>query len=202
VGRIVMLADLDYFYAQVEERRDPSLIGRPVVVCVYSGRTEESGVVATANYSARGYGVRSGIPIALAKKRLAGTDARFLPMEHERYKQVSERVMAILKRNADEFEQVGIDEAYLDVSGRVANFQEAERLARKIKDEVWGSESLTLSIGVGSNKVIAKIAADMNKPNGLTVVDDKDSKAFLSPLPVESLVGVGKKTADRMGNLA
>ncbi len=201
VGRIVMLADLDYFYAQVEERRDRSLIGRPVVVCVYSGRTEESGVVATANYSARGYGVRSGIPIALAKKRLLGTEARFLPMDHEFYKQVSERVMAILKRNVDGFEQVGIDEAYLDVSNRVANFQEAEKLARKIKDEVWGSESLTLSIGVGPNKVIAKIAADINKPNGLTVVDEEDSKAFLSPLPVESLVGVGRKTAERMGQL-
>jgi len=201
VGRIVMLADLDYFYAQVEERRDPSLIGRPVVVCVYSGRTEDSGVVATANYVARGYGAKSGIPISLAKKRLAGTNAKFLPMDHDFYKQASDRVMAILKRNADEFEQVSIDEAYLDVSARATGFQEATTLARGIKDEVRASESLTLSIGVGPNKVIAKIASEMKKPDGLTIVKDGDTKAFLSPLPVERLVGIGKKTSERMGEM-
>ncbi len=201
MGRIVMLADLDYFYAQVEERRNPSLRGKPVVVCVYSGRTEDSGVVATANYLARDYGVRSGIPISLAKKRLAGIDARFLPMDHDFYKQASDRVMAILKRNADGFEQVGIDEAYLDVSARAASFPEAAALATRIKAEVRESEALTLSIGVGSNKVVAKIASDIKKPDGLTVVENKDTKAFLSPLLVDKLVGVGKKTSERMGQL-
>jgi DNA polymerase IV (DinB-like DNA polymerase) len=113
-----MLVDLDYFYAQVEERRDPSIKDKPVVVCVYSGRTEESGVVATANYIARKYGVNSGIPIVLAKKRLDGVDSVFIRMDHDYYKQVSDRIMVILKSGSDSFEQMGIDEAYLDISQR------------------------------------------------------------------------------------
>lgn len=96
--RVVMLVDLDYFYAQVEEIRNPSIRDKPVVVCVYSGRTEDSGAVATANYIAREHGVRSGIPIALAKKRLKGIEAVFLPMDRRYYEEVLERVMAILER--------------------------------------------------------------------------------------------------------
>lgn len=196
-----MLADLDYFYAQVEERRNPSLRGRPVVVCVYSGRTEESGVVATANYAARSYGVRSGIPIAVAKKKLAGKDAVFIKMDHDYYKEVSAKVMEIIKRNSGEFEQVGIDEAYIEVSEKASSFSEATELARRIKAEVKEKESLTLSIGIGTNKVIAKIASEIHKPDGLTVIEDADSKKFLAALPVDKLPGVGKKTSERMSEL-
>lgn len=201
MSRIVMLADLDYFYAQVEERKDPSLKRRPVVVCVYSGRTEESGVVATANYIARAYGIKSGIPIVLAKKKLTGTDAAFIRMDHDLYKRASDKVMGILKENSGEFEQVGIDEAYIDVSNKVASFSEAADLARKIKAEIKEKESLTLSIGIGTNKVIAKIASDVNKPDGLTVVEVGESEKFLSGLPVGKLPGIGKKTTERMGEL-
>ena len=107
-ARIIMLVDLDYFYAQCEEKRNPSLKGKPVVVCVYSGRTEDSGAVSTANYIARRYGVKSGIPISLAKKKLKDLNAVFLPVDHEFYRMVSDKVMEILRGHADEFEQVGV----------------------------------------------------------------------------------------------
>jgi DNA polymerase IV (DinB-like DNA polymerase) len=199
-GRVVMLVDLDYFYAQVEERRNPSIKSKPVVVCVYSGRTEDSGAVATANYIAREYGVRSGIPIALAKKRLKDNkDAVFLPIDREYYEAVSDGIMSILRVYADSFEQVGIDEAYLDVTQRVqGNFDEAKELACKIKTSVKEKESITCSIGVGSNKLIAKIASDTQKPDGLTVVMPQEVRAFLSPLPAGRIIGIGSKTAKRM----
>ncbi|MGQ9759499.1 MAG: DNA polymerase IV [Candidatus Methanomethylicaceae archaeon] len=200
--RVIMLVDLDYFYAQVEEIRNPSLRDKPVVVCVYSGRSEDSGVVSTANYIARRYGVKSGIPIVLAKRRLSGTDAAFLPVDHEFYETVSMRVMAILRKNADAFEQVGIDEAYLDVSLRTeGDYGKAVILAQQIKEEVKEKEGLTCSIGIGPNKVVAKIAADIKKPDGLTVVRPDEVTSFLSPMPVEALIGVGRKTAERLKGL-
>lgn len=196
--RIVMLADIDYFYAQVEERDNPLLKGKPVIVCVFSGRTEDSGVVATANYEARKYGVKSGIPIALAKKKLLQADASFIPMRHDYYKTVSDKVMAILRDRADTFEQVGIDEAYMDVSLKVNGFDDAERLAGLIKEEVMSKERLTLSIGIGPNKVIAKMASDLSKPNGIMVIRPEDVEGAIHPLPVDRLPGVGKKTYERM----
>jgi DNA polymerase IV (DinB-like DNA polymerase) len=114
--RIVMLADLDYFFAQCEELRNPALKDKPVVIGVYSGRTEDSGAVSTANYVAREYGVKSGIPLYLAKRRLQNVEAVFLPVDYEHYEQISGKIMQILKGYADAFEQVSIDEAYLDVT--------------------------------------------------------------------------------------
>jgi len=105
-ARVIMLVDLDYFFAQCEERRNPSLREKPVVVCVYSGRSEDSGAVSTANYVARKYGVTSGIPIFLAKKKLKKKDAVFLPVDHEFYEEVSEKIMKILRSHADLFEQL------------------------------------------------------------------------------------------------
>ena len=198
-ARIIMLVDLDYFYAQCEEKRNPSLQGKPVVVCVYSGRTEDSGAVSTANYIARRYGVKSGIPISLAKKKLQDLDAVFLQVEHEFYRGVSEKVMEILRGHADEFEQVGVDEAYMDVTQRTrGSYEEAKELAAKIKKDVWTQQTLTCSIGVGPNKLVAKIAADIQKPDGLTVIEAGEVGRFLSPLPVSRLVGVGRKTEKKM----
>jgi DNA polymerase IV (DinB-like DNA polymerase) len=197
-----MLVDLDYFYAQIEERRNPLLQGKPVVVCVYSGRTEDSGAVSTANYIARKYGVKSGIPIVLAKKRLQETEAVFLPVDPTLYREVSDKVMEILRSHADQFEQVGIDEAYLDVTRRTkGSFQEAEKLATKIKNSVWTQQQLTCSIGVGPNKLVAKIAADIQKPDGLTVIHYGGIGHILSPLPVSRLIGVGRKTEKKMAVL-
>jgi DNA polymerase IV (DinB-like DNA polymerase) len=197
-----MLVDLDYFFAQAEEIRNPSIRTKPVVVCVYSGRTLDSGAVSTANYMARQYGVKSGMPIFMAKRKLENVDAVFLPVDHKYYKLVSDRITAVLRGHADAFEQVGIDEAFLDVSYRVGqDFGKAKLLAQEIKQEIQTKEQLTCSIGVGPNKLIAKIAADIHKPDGLTVVRSEQMHDFLLPLPVGSLIGVGKKTEDRMSSL-
>jgi DNA polymerase IV (DinB-like DNA polymerase) len=194
-----MLVDLDYFYAQCEEVRNPALKGKPVVVCMYSGRSEDSGAVTTANYVARNYGVKSGMPIFLAKKKLEDVEAVFLPVDFELYEQVSTKVMDLLRNFADEFEQVGIDEAYLDVTGRSSeDFGKAEELAREIKKDLWLKQKLTCSVGIGPNKLVAKIAADENKPDGLTVVRSEGVPSFLDPLPVDRLIGVGKKTLEKM----
>ncbi|PVX25531.1 MAG: DNA polymerase IV, partial [Candidatus Bathyarchaeum sp.] len=132
-----MLVDLDYFFAQCEERRNPAIKGKPVVVCVYSGRTEDSGAVSTANYVARKYGVKSGIPISLAKSKLKDVDSVFLPVDKEFYKQISDSIMEILRGYADHFEQVSIDEAYLDVTQRTkANYQQAKEVADTIKADI------------------------------------------------------------------
>ncbi len=200
--RIVMLVDLDYFFAQCEERRNPSIKGKPVVVCVYSGRTEDSGAVSTANYVARRYGVKSGIPISLAKSKLKDVDAVFLPVDKQFYREVSDEIMEILRGYADCFEQMGIDEAYLDVTQRTkGNCREAEELAATIKGDVLTQQKLTCSIGVGPNKLVAKIAADFQKPDGLTLVEPKEVQSFLAPLPVRRLVGVGRKTEKRLETL-
>lgn len=199
--RIVMLVDLDYFFAQCEERRNPSIKGKPVVVCVYSGRTEDSGAVSTANYVARKYGVKSGIPIVLAKKKLKDVDAVFLPVDKTFYREVSDEIMEILRGYADRFEQMGIDEAYLDVTKRTKGIYQAEELAETIKGDVLTQQSLTCSIGVGPNKLVAKIAADVQKPNGLTLVRPEEVQSFLLPLPVRRLVGVGRKTEKKLETL-
>jgi DNA polymerase IV (DinB-like DNA polymerase) len=143
-----MLVDLDYFFAQCEELRNSSIKDKPVVVCVYSGRTEDSGVVSTANYIARGYGVKSGIPIFLAKKRLENTEAVFLPADYAFYEEISGKVTDTLRGFADRFEQVGIDEAYLDVTLRASgNFDQGRGLAEDVKSEVLSRQRLTCSIG-------------------------------------------------------
>jgi DNA polymerase IV (DinB-like DNA polymerase) len=194
-----MLVDLDYFFAQCEELRNPALKDKPVVIGVYSGRTENSGAVSTANYLARNYGVKSGIPLFLAKKRLEGTEAVFLPVDHEFYQQISDKIMHALRGYGDSFEQVGIDEAYLDVTQKVqGSFEAARDLAQKIKDDVKNQNNITFSVGVGPNKLVAKIACDSQKPNGLTVVKPAEVAFFLSPLPVDRLIGVGRKIAAKM----
>jgi DNA polymerase IV (DinB-like DNA polymerase) len=197
-----MLVDLDYFYAQCEEKRNPAIKDKPVVVCMFSGRSEDSGAVATANYVARKYGVKSGIPIFTAKKKLEGIESVFLPADFELYEQVSDNIMVMLKEYADSFEQVGIDEAFLDVTRIVdGSFEAARELALKIKGDVKAREGITGSVGVGPNKLLAKIASDMQKPDGLTVVKPEEMQAFLDPLPVDRLIGVGKKTMEKMQTL-
>lgn len=200
--RIVMLVDLDYFYAQCEERRNPSIKGKPVVVCVYSGRSEDSGAVSTANYLARKYGVKSGIPISLAKTKLKGVDTVFLPVDKDFYLEISGKIMEDLRGYADSFEQVSIDEAYLEVTHKTGgSYQRSQKLAAQIKDDIFYKQKLTCSIGVGPNKLIAKIAADTKKPDGLTIVKPEEVRQFLSVLPVRRLVGVGRKTEKKLENL-
>lgn len=200
--RVVVLVDFDYFFAQCEELRNPALKGKPVVVGVYSGRTEDSGAVSTANYVAREFGVKSGISLYLAKKKLELTDAVFLPVDSEFYERISDEIMKILEGYADVFEQVGIDEAFLDVTEKSdGSFEGVQNLVRKMKEDVKNEVGITFSAGVGPNKLVAKIAADSQKPNGLTVVRPLEVEQFLSPLPVDRLVGVGRKIASKMAEL-
>ena len=200
--RIVILVDLDYFFAQCEELKNPLLKDKPVVVGMYSGRTEESGAVSTANYIARGYGVKSGLPLSLAKKCLEGVESVFLPVDHEYYEKISSEIMQMLRSHANLFEQVGIDEAYLDVTAKAeGNYDTARDLAQKMKYEVTNQTRISFSVGVGPNKLVAKIACDVQKPDGLTVVKPAGVASFLQPMPVDRLLGVGRKTAARMERL-
>ncbi|AFU58829.1 DNA polymerase IV [Candidatus Nitrososphaera gargensis Ga9.2] len=202
-SRIITHVDFDYFFAQCEEIRRPELRSKPVVVCVFSGRTEDSGVVSTANYVARKYGVKSGIPIRVAKSKLAEvSDAVFLPLDSAYYSQVSESAMSIISSYADMFEHVGIDECYLDVSQRAAgSFDVAKGLAQNIKQDVKKQASLTCSVGVAPNKMLAKIASDLHKPDGLTVIEPDDAARFIAGMDVGRIPGVGPKTCERLGEL-
>ncbi len=190
-----MQVDLDYFYAQCEEVRNPSLRNKPVVVCIYSGRGGDSGAVSTSNYAARRYGVRSGMPIARAKQLLRNVEAVFLKADLDYYDEVSRRVMNILRKHADIFEEVSVDEAYLDVTEKTkGDYEAAKELALKIKTEIMEAENLTCSIGIGPNKVIAKMASDYQKPNGVTLIRPDEAVGFIAELSVDKLPGVGAKT--------
>ncbi len=200
--RVIMLADFDYFFAQCEELRNPTIKEKPVVVGVYSGRTEESGAVSTSNYIARKYGVKSGMPLFLAKRKLEGTEAVFFKVDHEYYDQISDLIMQIFRGYASSLEQVSVDEAYLDVTEQVeGSFEKAKDYAQKIKCDVKNQVGISFTIGVGPNKLIAKIACDNQKPDGLTAVKPEEAQAFLEPLDVDRLLGVGKKTYIRMTEL-
>ena len=201
-SRVVMLVDLDYFFAQCEELRNPALKGKPVVIGMYSGRTADSGAVSTANYAARSFGVKSGMPLFQAKRKLEGCEPVFLPVDYDYYEQISDRLMAIFRGYADVFEQVGIDEAYLDVTAKArGRFDDAKALALRMKADVKVQVGVTFSVGVAPNKLVAKVACDVQKPDGLTVVLPEDVEAFLEPLLVDRLLGVGKKTSVRMAEL-
>ncbi len=200
--RIIMHVDFDYFFAQCEEIRNPGLRSKPVVVCVFSGRTEESGVVSTANYVARRYGVRSGIPIKLAKSRLADVpDATFLPLDAGYYRQMSEAAMSVVESYADRFEHAGVDECYVDVSDRFPSFGAAKKLAQDIKGDVKRQMQLTCSIGVAPNKMLAKMASDLQKPDGLTVIDPVTAAEFISALNTDKIPGIGPKTSERLAEM-
>lgn len=194
-NRIIVHVDLDYFFAQIEELENPEYRGKPVVICVYSGRTDDSGAVSTANYVARRFGVRSGMPISWAKRALKNEEAVFLPVNRDQYEFVSDQIMSILRNYGDKFEQVSVDEAYLDVSERLrGDYERAEELGREIKASIRERVGLTCSVGIGPNRLVAKIAANSIKPDGLTIVLPDAVDDFLRPLPIGRLYGVGKKT--------
>ncbi len=196
---MVFHIDFDYFYAQCEEIRKPELKSKPVCVCVFSDRGGDSGAIATANYTARKYGVKSGIPIMFAKKRLEERkDAVFLPVDFDFYLEMSEKAMQIMKSNADIFEYVGKDEAYLDVTKRCeGDFDKAMHLAQQIKNTIRDKVKLSCSIGISPNKLISKIASDFKKPDGLTVVPPEKINIFLNSLQIRAIPGIGKKTEQR-----
>jgi DNA polymerase IV (DinB-like DNA polymerase) len=194
--RIIFHVDMNHFFTAIEEREHPEYKGKPVIVGADPKAGKGRGVVSTCNYEARKYGVRSGMPISRAWKLCP--QAIYLPVNYELYTKVSERIMGLLRKHADKFEQWGIDEAFLDVTSKVKDYAEAEVSAREIKGEIFEREGLTCSIGVGPNKLIAKIASDYKKPDGLTIVKDEEAENFLAPLPVRKLLWVGRKTEQKL----
>ena len=189
--RIILHLDMDSFYASVEMRARPELRGKPVVIGADPKQGKGRGVVATCSYEARAFGIRSAMPISQAF--VLCPHAVFLPPDFPRYVKASADVMAILKAQGLPFEQVSIDEAFLDVS-RLGTFPAATDLAVRIKDTILTHLGLTCSIGLAPTKVVAKIASDVHKPGGLTVVEPENLFSFLAPMPVRKIPGIGKKS--------
>jgi DNA polymerase IV (DinB-like DNA polymerase) len=191
--------DMDAFFAAVEERDHPEWRGLPLVVGADPREGQGRGVVSTANYPARRYGIHSAMPIsrawdlAQAARRRKEPATIFITPNFPRYAEFSRRIMAIIRRQVPVVQVVGIDEAYLDL-GFCQSFQQARELCRKIKEEIKVQEDLTASVGIGPNKLVAKIASDHQKPDGLTVVTAEEAEDFLAPLPIRVIPGVGPKT--------
>jgi DNA polymerase-4 len=193
--RKIVHVDMDAFYASVEQRDDPELRGRPVVVAWRGMRS----VVCAASYEARRFGVRSAMP-ALRAERLC-PQAVFIPPDFVRYRTVSRQTREIFSRYTDRIEPLSLDEAYLDVTENKAGLPTATKVAKAIRLAIRAELQLTASAGVAPNKFLAKIASDWKKPDGLFVIQPEDVDTFLPPLPVERLPGVGKVTAERLANL-
>jgi len=189
---------MDYFFAQIEERENPQFKGKPVVVGADPKGGKGRGVVSTANYSARKYGIHSALPISKAFELCP--KAIFLPVNMKLYQEVSEKIMKIIKKYSKAWEIVSLDEAYLDLSF-LKGYQKAEDLAKKLKKEILEKEKLTSTIGIGPNKLIAKMATNKAKPNGLLIIKPNQVKKFLEPLDIEDLPGIGPKTAEVLRNL-
>jgi DNA polymerase IV (DinB-like DNA polymerase) len=200
--RIIFHIDFDYFYAQCEEIRKPELRNIPSVVCVYSGREEDSGVVSTCNYEARKYGVKAAMPIRLAKSKLKDVHSKFLPTDMPYYHEISTKAMRIIQNYGELFEQVSVDECYMDFT-KITNsdFDDAKIFAVSLQKNIKDQIKLTCSIGVGPNKLIAKIASGINKPNGITVVRLEDAKQFISNCKIDDIPGVGPKTSKKLETL-
>jgi DNA polymerase-4 len=187
--RRVLHCDMDCFYAAVHVRDDPSLRGKPLAI---GGRPEGRGVVAAASYEARRFGIHSAMPSARARRLCS--ELIILPPDFRRYHREAERIFAIYREITPLVQEVSIDEAYLDVTGHLGAFGSATRLACEIRRRVREERGLTVSIGVGPNRLVAKIASDFQKPDGLTVVPPERVQTFLDPLPVRRLHGVGPAT--------
>lgn len=185
-GRTIIHADLDAFYASVEVLDDPSLRGKPVIV---GGGPSERGVVMAASYEARAFGVQSAMPLRTAGRRCP--QGVFLPGRPERYRELSEQVMAIFASYTPAVEPISLDEAFLDVSASQAAFGDGATIGGEIKDRVLAEVGLVVSVGVASNKLCAKVASDLRKPDALVVVLPGEEAAFLAPLPIRRLWGVG-----------
>ena len=193
--RKIVHIDMDAFYASVEQRDDPQLRGKPVVVAWRGNRS----VVCAASYEARRYGVRSAMP-AIRAERLC-PEAIFLPPDFPRYRAVSRLVREIFQRHTDLIEPLSLDEAYLDVTQNKGMLPTATRVARTIREQIRDELQLTASAGVAPNKFLAKIASDWKKPDGLFVIQPEEVEAFLLPLPVGRIPGVGKVTEEKLQHM-
>src|SRR5215831_2338025 len=186
---------MDAFYASVEQRDNPQLRGKPVVVAWQSKRS----VVCAASYEARHFGVHSAMPSVQAERLCPA--AIFVAPDFPRYREVSRNVWEIFKRHTDLVEPLSLDEAYLDVTENKTGLATATQVARTIREQIHQELNLTASAGVAPNKFLAKLASDWRKPDGLFVIQPEEIDAFLLPLPVGRLPGVGKVTGEKLGKL-
>ncbi len=190
VDKTILHVDMDAFFAAIEQRDNPALRGKPVVVG--GGGPNDRGVVSTASYEARVFGIRSAMPL-----RTAGAlcpEAIFVPVNGRKYAEASRQVMDILRRFTPAIEPLSIDEAFLDLTGTEGLFGTGEEVGRKIKKAIHDEVQLTASVGVAANRLVAKIASDLRKPDGLVVVPAGEEREFLAPLAIERLWGVGART--------
>ncbi len=187
--RRIMHIDLDAFFVSVEQAEDPALKGKPVVV---GGRPEGRGVVASASYEARAFGLYAGMPLLKASRLCP--EAIFIPGSFAKYRDASQKFMAILASFSPFLEPVSLDEAYLDVTGFESLYGSIRDMALKIKEQIKSKLGLSASVGISSSKVVAKVASELSKPDGLLQVESGNEPSFLAPLPIAKLPGVGKKT--------
>jgi DNA polymerase-4 len=187
---------MDAFFAAVEVRENPEIADRPIVVGADPRGGRGRGVVAACNYAARKYGIHSAMPISEAYRRCP--DAVYLRPRMSLYAEVSQHIMQILEGYTELVEELSIDEAFLDVTASTKLFGDGVTIARRIKRQIREQERLTVSIGIAPNKFLAKLASDLEKPDGLVVVEPGREREFLQPLPIERLWGVGPKTAERL----
>jgi nucleotidyltransferase/DNA polymerase involved in DNA repair len=190
---------MDAFFAAVEQRDRPELRGKPVIVGAAPRGGRGRGVVSTASYEARRFGVGSAMPISEAWRRCP--HGVYVPPDMEKYSRESERIMEVMHRFTDLVEPVSIDEAFLDVTGSARAMGTGEQIARKLKQGIREETQLTASVGVATSKLVAKVASDMRKPDGLVVVPPGEEAAFLAPLPVRRLWGVGPKMEETLAKL-
>lgn len=199
MSRIIAHLDMDAFFAAIEERDTPAFRGVPLVVGADPLGGKGRGVASTSNYLARAYGIHSATPISTAwrlseeARRAGKPPVTFVSVDMPKYERISEEVMEIVRRFVTKVEQASIDEVYGDLSG-TASYDEAERICRNLKKAIVSEVRLTASVGIGPNKLIAKIASGWQKPDGLMVVREEEVEAFLSPLSVRAIPGIGPKT--------
>jgi len=194
--RVIFHIDMDSFYASIEIRENGKYNDVPLVIGIGPNIKKNKGVVSTASYKAREYGIHSGMALKVAIRKCK--ELVILPARISYYKKVSNNIMRILKQFSDKFEQVSIDEAYLDVSNKSKQYSNILDLANEIKEKIYLKEKLTCSIGVGPNKTIAKIASGFQKPSGITIITPEKIKDFLYPLSVKKIPGVGIKIQKKL----
>jgi len=199
--RIIAHLDMDAFFASVEEAATPAFLGKPIVVGSEVVNGFGRGVVSTANYKAREYGIHSALPISVAwrfsqKAKAEGKpEAIFLPVDFELYNKVSNHIHEIIKKYSASVEQASIDEFYFNLSF-AKYFTAAEKICKKIKAEIKKEERITCSVGIAPNKLVSKIAAGINKPDGMLIIKENEIQDFLNPLPIREIRGIGPKTAE------
>lgn len=194
--RAIIHLDLDAFFCSVEVLKNPKLSGKPIVV---GGQPEQRGVVAAASYPARKFGIHSAMPMSRAKRLCK--ELIILPHNFKSYKTYSTIVMKILEQETELVEQISVDEAFMDVTSRISEWNEAVEIAKNLQNKLSVNIGLSSSIGVATNKMIAKIASDYDKPNGLTVVPPGEEKSFLVQLKPQKISGIGPKMAEKLSKM-